>query len=209
MMKAGSFALFSAWLCIVSCTPSRIQEEVQAQKQGFNPEYEIKIDSLLKLMTIEEKIAMLHGNGMFSSEGAPRLGIPEIQYTDGPLGIREEIERNSWAPAGLTNDSATFFPAGPGLSAAWNMELAMKYGEAMGREARARNKDVLLAPAVNIIRTPLCGRNYEYFSEDPFLNKSVAVPLISGIQSQDVAACIKHYAVNNQESNPGDSSTCR
>ncbi len=162
-----------------------------------------KIDSLIALMSLEEKVAMLHGNSMFTSAGVERLGIPELKMADGPLGIREELHRDSWGPLGLTDDFATFFPAGGGLSATWNPELAKMYGVAIAQEARARNKDVLLAPAINIIRTPLGGRNFEYFSEDPYLCKTIIAPYVTGVQSQDVAVCVKHFAVNNQETNRG------
>ncbi|MBC8052932.1 MAG: glycoside hydrolase family 3 C-terminal domain-containing protein [Sphingobacteriaceae bacterium] len=161
------------------------------------------IDSLVKAMTLEEKIALLHGSGMFFSGGVSRLGIPELTYADGPLGIREEGERATWNSAKWTTDSATFFPNGSALAATWNPELAYRYGAAMGEEARARKKDILLAPAINITRTPLNGRTFEYLSEDPFLNTLLAVPSVKGIQSQDVAACVKHFAVNNQETNRG------
>ncbi len=117
------------------------------------------------------------------------------------MGVREEISRSSWAPAGLDNDFATYYPAGGGLSASWNTELAYKFGYSVGEESRARDKDVLLSPAINIIRTPLGGRTYEYFTEDPFLNKKLTVPFIVGLQEKDVAACVKHYAANNQETN--------
>jgi beta-glucosidase len=109
----------------------------------------------------------------------------------------------SWAPAGRTDDFATYYPAGAGLSATWNPEMAHTFGKSIGEEARARGKDVLLAPAFNIIRTPLGGRTYEYMTEDPFLNKTLIVPYVVGVQEQDVAACIKHYAANNQETNRG------
>lgn len=165
--------------------------------------FDAKIDSLIAQMTLEEKVGLLHGTGMFWSGGVERLGIPELQYADGPLGIREEIERGSWNALGWTTDSATFFPAGTALGATWNPELSRRYGEAIAAEARARNKDILLAPAINIMRTPVCGRNYEYFTEDPFLNAQMVVPYVQGVQSQNVAACVKHYAVNNQETNRG------
>ena len=164
---------------------------------------EIRIQSLIKKMTLDQKVAMLHGNGKFTSAGVESLGIPEVKSTDGPLGVREEIQKDSWAPAGWTTDSAMFFPAGGGLSASWNVDLARRYGEAIGQEARARDKDFLLAPAVNLIRSPLGGRNFEYFSEDPVLNRQITVPYIQGVQDQDVAACVKHYAINNQETNRG------
>lgn len=165
--------------------------------------YEKEITRIIELLTLEEKVALLHGNGKFSSAGLPQFGISEVQYTDGPLGIREEISRDSWNPVGLTTDSATFFPTSSALAATWNTGLAFKYGVALGMEARARKKDVLLAPAINIIRSPLCGRNYEYFSEDPFLISRMVVPYIHGVQEQDVAACVKHFAINNQETNRG------
>lgn len=157
------------------------------------------IEDLIAKMTLEEKVHMLHGNGKFVSLGVERLGIPDLTSTDGPLGIREELQQHSWAPAGWDNDFATFLPAGGGLSSTWNEALALKFGQTIGAEARARNKDVLLAPAVNLIRSPLGGRNFEYFTEDPYLNKKLAVPYVSGVQSQNVAACVKHYAINNQE----------
>lgn len=171
--------------------------------EPLSMEYEEEIDSLISLLTLEEKSGMLHGTSMFATSGVPRLGIPELTMADGPLGVREEISRDSWANAGWENDYATFLPAGGGLSATWNVELAHTFGKVIGAEARDRHKDVLLAPAFNIIRTPLGGRTYEYFSEDPFLNKMITVPYIVGVQENDVAACIKHYAVNNQETNRG------
>ena len=173
------------------------------EKNAIMTDNDRKIDSLIALMSLEEKVAMLHGNSMFTSAGVERLGIPELKMADGPLGIREELHRDSWGALGLTDDFATFFPAGGGLSATWNPELAKMYGVAIAQEARARNKDVLLAPAINIIRTPLGGRNFEYFSEDPYLCKTITAPYVTGVQSQDVAVCVKHFAVNNQETNRG------
>lgn len=178
-------------------------EEEIFKGEPLSLEYENAIDSLIAQMTLEEKSGMLHGTSMFATSGVPRLGIPELTMADGPLGVREEISRDSWANAGWENDHATFLPAGGGLSATWNVELVHTFGSVIGAEARDRHKDVLLAPAFNIIRTPLGGRTYEYFSEDPFLNKQIAVPYIVGVQENDVAACIKHYAVNNQETNRG------
>jgi beta-glucosidase len=163
--------------------------------------YDKKIDSLISEMTLEEKIGMLHGNSMFTTAGVKRLGIPELKLTDGPLGIREEISRDSWATLGIDTDFATYYPAGSGLSATWNPDLSYVFGNSVGEEARARNKDMLLSPAINIIRTPVGGRTYEYFTEDPFLNKKMAVPFVIGVQNNDVMACVKHYALNNQETN--------
>lgn len=169
--------------------------------KSISHKYDIMIDSIISQMTLEEKSGMLHGTSMFTTAGIERLGVPELKMADGPLGVREEISRYSWAPAGLDNDFATYYPAGAGLSATWNPQLAYTFGNSVGEESRARDKDVLLSPAINIIRTPLGGRTYEYLTEDPFLNKKLAVPFIVGIQDNDVAACVKHYAANNQETN--------
>ncbi|HKK12338.1 MAG TPA: glycoside hydrolase family 3 N-terminal domain-containing protein, partial [Flavobacteriaceae bacterium] len=171
--------------------------------KAISLEYDGKIDSLISEMTLEEKVGMLHGNSMFATGGVERLGIPELKMADGPLGIREEISRDSWAPAGWDNDFATYYPAAGAVAATWNPELAYTFGNSVGQEARARGKDMILSPAINIIRTPLGGRTYEYLTEDPFLNKKLAVPFIVGMQDNDVMACVKHFAVNNQETNRG------
>jgi len=136
---------------------------------------------------------------LFSSAGVPRLGIPELTCDDGPLGVREEIKRFDWASANWTTDSATFLPNGSAIAATWNPIMANKYGVVIGEEANARKKNIMLAPAFNICRMPLCGRTYEYYSEDPYLNSQLAIQSVKGIQSQHVAACIKHFAANNQE----------
>jgi len=160
-----------------------------------------KIDRIIKKMTLAEKIEMLHGNALFSSGGVKRLNIPELTCDDGPLGVRDEVLRFDWKSANLTTDSATFMPNGSALAATWNPSLANLYGTVLGQEANARKKIVMLAPAFNICRMPLCGRTYEYYSEDPFLNAELAVQSVKGIQSQHVAACVKHFAANNQEVN--------
>lgn len=167
----------------------------------LSTKYDAEIDKLISEMTLEEKIGMLHGNSMFSTGGVKRLGIPELKMADGPLGVREEISRDNWSAAGWDNDFATYYPAGGGLAATWNTDLAYTFGNSLGQELRARDKDMLLSPAINIVRTPLGGRTYEYMSEDPFLNKKIAVPLIVGLQDNDVMACVKHFAANNQETN--------
>jgi beta-glucosidase len=140
---------------------------------------------------------------MFTNGGCERLGIPALKLSDGPHGVREEISLTSFKPAGWTTDSSSYFPTGTAVAATWNKKLAFQQGEALGSEARARNKDVILGPSVNIHRTPLCGRNFEYMSEDPFLVASMCVPYIKGIQKENVAACIKHYIANNQELDRG------
>ena len=175
-----------------------------AKAQDENTATEAKINQLIKKLTLEEKIAMLHANSIFTTSGVDRLGIPGLSTDDGPLGVREDLSSNGgWESAHLTTDSATFFPNGSALAATWNPSLANSYGVALGEEARARNKDIILAPAFNIARTPLCGRTYEYYSEDPFLNAQLAVAAVKGIQSQHVAACVKHFALNNQETDRG------
>jgi beta-glucosidase len=165
--------------------------------------YDNEIDGLIKQMTLEEKVGMLHAKHMFVSSGVERLGIADMKYTDGPFGIREELQPNSWTPLGLENDKATFFPTGSALAATWSSELAYEYGAGMAREARLRGKDMLLGPAINIQRIPTGGRTYEYLSEDPFLSSRLSVGYTKGVQDNGVAVCLKHYALNNQENNRG------
>ena len=161
--------------------------------------HETEIDNIIKSMTLEEKINMLHGKNMFSSTGVPRLGIADVEYADGPFGIREEMEPHSWNSANLTTDSATFFPTGSALAATWSTEWAYAYGRGMSREARLRGKDMILGPAINIQRIPTGGRTYEYLSEDPILSGMLAVADTKGSQDDGTAVCLKHYALNNQE----------
>ncbi|MDP4291636.1 MAG: glycoside hydrolase family 3 C-terminal domain-containing protein, partial [Bacteroidota bacterium] len=187
--------IFSAFVFIVAMNSAGAQTK-------FNQQVDAKIASIMKKLTLEEKISLLHANGVFSAGGIQRLGIPEMMTDDGPLGVREDVKQG-WGSANLTTDSATFFPNGSALAATWNPELAYRYGHDMGQEARARHKTIMLAPAMNIARTPLCGRTYEYLSEDPFLNARLAVQSVKGIQSQNVAACVKHFAANNQETERG------
>lgn len=160
---------------------------------------EVRVQDALNRMTVEEKARLSYAQGKFSSPGCPRLGIPELWMSDGPHGVRAEINWNDWGYAGWTNDSCTAFPALTCLAASWNPLLAEKYGYAIGEEARYREKDVLLGPGVNIYRTPLNGRNFEYMGEDPYLASELCVPYIQGVQKNGVAACVKHYALNNQE----------
>ena len=160
---------------------------------------EERIESIIQDMTLEEKIAMLHGKNMFSSAGIPRLGIADVEYADGPFGIREEMEPHSWNSAHLTTDSATFFPTGSALAATWSTEWAYAYGRGMSREARLRGKDMILGPAINIQRIPTGGRTYEYLSEDPLLSGMLSVAYTKGAQDDGTAVCLKHYVLNNQE----------
>jgi len=164
-----------------------------------NKQIKEKIEELLSQMTLEEKADMCHGKGLFRTGGVPRLGIPPLVFSDGPMGVRNEFEDDHWEVVGGNADYVTYLPANTALAATFNRTLAGRLGEVLGCEARGRGKDVILAPGVNIIRTPLCGRNYEYFSEDPVLTGELAAAFIKGVQSFDVAACVKHFAANNQE----------
>jgi len=156
---------------------------------------------LMARMTLEEKVALCHAGSKFAVSGNERLGIPEFWMSDGPHGVRREIKRDYWDPVETDEDYATYLPPGTALAATWNPEMARRHGEVLGAEARDRGKDVILGPGINIVRSPLCGRNFEYYGEDPHQVASMVVPEIEGIQSQGVAACVKHYAANSQELN--------
>ncbi|MDR0619370.1 MAG: glycoside hydrolase family 3 C-terminal domain-containing protein [Bacteroidales bacterium] len=160
---------------------------------------ESRVEDALQRMTLREKVAILHAQSKFSSPGVPRLGIPENWMSDGPHGIRAEVMWDEWYGANWTNDSCIAFPALTCLAATWNPDMALLYGRSIGEEARYRNKNVLLGPGVNIYRTPLNGRNFEYMGEDPCLASKIVVPYVKGVQQNGVAACVKHYALNNQE----------
>src|SRR5210317_2124185 len=160
-------------------------------------EIEARVDSILPLLTLEEKVAMTHAQSKFSTPGVARLGIPEIWMSDGPHGVRMEISWDDWAHAGWTNDAITAFPALTALAATFNPDLSEAYGVNVGEEALYRGKDILLGPGVNIYRTPLNGRNFEYMGEDPYLASKLAVPYIQGVQMNGVAACVKHFVLNN------------
>lgn len=181
---------------------------LQAQQQ--TPVYldaskpiEERVEDVLPRLTLEEKVALTHAQSKFSSAGVPRLGIPENWMTDGPHGIRAEVLWDEWYGANWTSDSCIAFPALTCLAASWNPEIAALYGQSIGEEARYRNKNVLLGPGVNIYRTPLNGRNFEYMGEDPYLASRMVVPYIRGVQKNGVAACVKHFALNNQEIHRG------
>lgn len=164
-----------------------------------NKPIEDRIEDALGRLTLEEKVALTHAQSKFSSTGVPRLGIPEMWTTDGPHGIRPEVFWDKFDQAGWTNDSCFAFPALTCLAATWNPEMSYRYGKSIGEEARYREKDMLLGPGVNIYRTPLNGRNFEYMGEDPYLAAQMVVPYVKGVQENGVAACVKHYALNNQE----------
>ena len=175
----------------------------QPLHQSVLLQYDKQIDDIIRQMTLDEKIDMLHAKHMFTSAGVPRLGIADMIYADGPFGIREEMQPDGWAGLGWEKDKATFFPTGSALAATWSPELAYAYGTGMAAEARRRGKDMLLGPAINIQRIPTGGRTYEYLSEDPFLSSRLSVAYTQGVQDNGVAVCLKHFALNNQENNRG------
>ena len=193
MVKKHPRSLVVAAITVLSVT---LQAQTYPTKLLDN---EQRIDEIVGSMTLEEKVEMLHGKNMFSSAGIPRLGIADVEYADGPFGIREEMEHHSWNSAHLTTDSATFFPTGSALAATWSTEWAYAYGQGMSREARLRGKDMILGPAINIQRIPTGGRTYEYLSEDPLLSGMLAMAYTRGSQDNGTAVCLKHYALNNQE----------
>lgn len=160
---------------------------------------EERVEDALKRMTLDEKIAVIHAQSKFSSPGVKRLGIPEFWTDDGPHGVRPDVLWDKWEQAGQTNDSCVAFPALTCLAATWNPAISRLYGESLGEEALYRRKDMILGPGVNIYRTPLGGRNFEYMGEDPYLASRMVVPYIQGMQSKGVAACVKHFALNNDE----------
>lgn len=162
---------------------------------------EKRIEELLAQLTLDEKIGMIHGSALFHTAGVERFGIPQVNLSDGPMGVRCEFAEDAWIPIGENDDFVTYLPCNSAIAATWNRSLAGKCGQVLGAEARGRGKDVILGPGVNIKRSPLCGRNFEYMSEDPYLTAETAVALIKGIQENDVAACVKHFAMNNQETN--------
>ena len=158
-----------------------------------------RAEELMRKLTLDEKIGMVHGAQLFQTKGVERLGIPPLKMSDGPMGVRQEFHPSSWIPEGTSRDYVTYLPCNSALASTWNRELAYETGSVLGEETRGRGKDVILGPGINIKRSPLCGRNFEYFSEDPYLTGELAAPFIRGVQNWDVAACVKHFAANNQE----------
>lgn len=167
--------------------------------KNYDKKTEKEIEKLIKKLTLEEKLAMIHGAALFSSGGVERLGIPGVVSSDGPMGVRAEFMKDRWIPSGNNDDNVSYLPSNSALASTWNTERAHDMGQVLGEEARGRGKDVILAPGINIKRDPKCGRNFEYMSEDPKLAASMAVPFVQGVQENDVAACVKHFAVNCQE----------
>jgi len=185
--------------CLIECFSVF---SIKAQTRYTVAQIVAKSDSLIKLMTLQEKVNMIHASSSFTSGGVPRLGIPELVTSDGPHGVRVEHGRG-WDEQKNVLDSGTYLPTGVCLASTWNPALGYAFGSVLGSEARFRGKDVILGPGINIMRSPLNGRNFEYESEDPYLVAKMAVGYIKGVQSRDVAACVKHYAGNNQETNRG------
>lgn len=193
------YARLSLTVLCLSCSVVQAQDVNIPVYLDEDKPIEERVQDALSKMTLEEKVAMCHAQSKFSSPGVPRLGIPENWMTDGPHGIRQEVAWDEWVGAGWTNDSCTAFPALTCLAATWNPHMARLYGKNLAEEARYRNKNVLLGPGVNIYRAPLNGRNFEYMGEDPYLASRMVVPYIQGVQQNGVAACVKHFALNNQE----------
>lgn len=158
-----------------------------------------KIKELISQLTLQEKIDMIHGSELFATKGVERLGIPPFVTSDGPRGVRKDFEKDKWSEIGLSYDYVSYLPCNSALAATWNRELAYAAGKILGKETRGRGKDMILAPGVNIMRTPLCGRSFEYMGEDPYLVSELVVPLVHGIEENDVSSCVKHFALNNQE----------
>lgn len=182
------------------CAAFSISADIPVYLDDSKP-LEQRVEDALSKMTLEEKIAIIHAQSKFSAPGVPRLGIPELWCTDGPMGVRPEVLWDEWEQASWTNDSCTAFPSLSALAATWDPELANLYGKSIGSEARFRNKAVILGPGVNIYRTPLNGRNFEYMGEDPFLAGKMATDYVKGVQDNGVAVCVKHFALNNNEIN--------
>lgn len=196
-MKPKTKALI---LCSALIAATTVKAQTPVYLDDSKPT-EQRIEDALKRMTLREKISIIHAQSKFSSPGVARLGIPEVWTDDGPHGVRPDVFWDEWKQAGCTNDSCTAFPALTCLAASWNPEISRLYGVSLGEEARYRNKSILLGPGVCIFRTPFNGRNFEYLGEDPYLSSVMVVPYIQGLQSNGVAACVKHYALNNQEYN--------
>ncbi len=195
-MKKITILFYSGFIALLYSFTVQAQAPVtedQEERQLY-----ARIDSLIRLMTLEEKVTMIKASSAFTSGGVPRLGIPELVMSDGPHGVRHEHNRD-WSRNDKIDFRCTYLPTGISLASTWNPELGYRFGSVLGSEAKARGKDIILGPGVNIVRSPLNGRNFEYLSEDPYLNSVMAVGYIKGVQDQGIAACVKHYVANNQE----------
>ena len=196
IMKNSKLIISSLVILSLGSSPVRAQLPLYLDEtKGI----EERVEDALGRMTLDEKIAVIHAQSKFSAPGVKRLGIPDMWTDDGPHGVRPDVLWDEWVQAGQTNDSCVAFPALTCLAATWNPQMARLYGESLGEEALYRDKDMILGPGVNILRTPLNGRNFEYMGEDPFLASRMVVPYVQGLQSKGVSACVKHYALNNDE----------
>lgn len=204
-MKTRVFPL--AMLLIVALSASTLMrssaQEPKAIFMDVTQPLEKRVEDLLSRMTLEEKLALVHADSKFTTAAIPRLGLPRRWLSDGPHGVREDVGPDTWVPAGRTDDFASLMPALIGLASSWNVELASAYGKVIGEEARQRGKQIMLGPGMNIMRTPLNGRNFEYPGEDPFLSSRMVVNYIRAVQAQDVSSCAKHFAANDQETDRG------
>ena len=190
--------ILSCVLSLAAVTTTQAQQQLPIYLDN-SKSVEQRIDDAISRMTLQEKIRIIHAQSKFSSAGVPRLGFPDFWTDDGPHGVRPDVLWDEWEQAGQTNDSCVAFPALTCLAATWNPQMSRYYGEALGEEALYRGKDMILGPGVNIYRTPLNGRNFEYMGEDPYLASIMVVPYIQGLQSKGVSACVKHYCLNNDE----------
>ncbi len=194
-----ALALFAMSSVLPAATPPLASDGSRPPYLDPGAPLETRVEDLLGRLTIEEKIALVHGDSTFTTAAIPRLGLPRRWFSDGPHGVREEVLPDSFRAAGHTDDFATCLPVLLALAATWNPDAARAYGDVIGEEARQRGKDIMLGPGVNIARTPLNGRTSEYLGEDPYLAARLAVSYIRAVQSHDVASCVKHFAANNQE----------
>ena len=190
--------ILSCVLSVASIATTNAQQQLPVYLDNTKP-VEQRIDDAIARMTLAEKIRIIHAQSKFSSAGVPRLGFPDFWTDDGPHGVRPDVLWDEWEQAGQSNDSCVAFPALTCLAASWNPQMSRIYGEALGEEALYRGKDMILGPGVNIYRTPLGGRNFEYMGEDPYLSSIMVVPYIQGLQSKGVSSCVKHYCLNNDE----------
>jgi beta-glucosidase len=203
IVNAGRLRLLSLAVVLMVLLATVMQSQ-HAQEQSplyleVSQPLDARVEDLLSRMTLEEKISLVHADSKFTTAALARFGLPRRWLSDGPHGVREDVGPDNWLPAGHTDDFASFMPALIGLAATWNPELATSYGTVIGEEARQRGKQIMLGPGMNIMRTPLNGRNFEYPGEDPFLSSRMVVNYIRGVQAQDVSSCAKHFAANDQE----------
>jgi beta-glucosidase len=195
------FAVLVGVVAVLTSSMAVVHHAQQQRPLYLDPDQpvEARVEDLLSRLTLDEKLALVHADSKFTSAAIPRLGVPRRWLSDGPHGVREDVGPDNWLPAGRTDDFSSYMPALIGLAATWNQDLGRAYGEVIGQEARQRGKQIMLGPGMNIMRTPLNGRNFEYPGEDPFLSSRMVVNYIRGVQSQDVASCAKHFAANDQE----------